>query len=73
MQWLDTQNYLNVTRLKYAKRLGFPFSLVYLSSHRKYVRNIIMRDAPIECTVEEKSIEVAFGVWSGTPLSSRTQ
>lgn len=58
MQWLDTDNYLNVTRLKYGKLLAFPRSLFYLSSNRKSVNNFIMRGSSPETTVEGKKIEL---------------
>ena len=57
-QWMDSQNYVNVTRSSHAKLLHFPFSLFYLSWQHKAIRQFLMRGAPPETTQEQRGMEV---------------
>lgn len=59
-QWLDGQNYVDVTRSSHAKLLYFPLSLFYLSWQHKAIQQFVLRGALPETTQEQHGMEVCF-------------
>lgn len=61
-QWMDTQNYMEVTSAQYAKMMKFPISTLYLSWRYRSTQRTLMRGAPPDTTLEQMGIEVQVGL-----------
>ena len=55
---MDSQNYLDVTRLQYGEMLQFPLSTFYLSWRHRRAQRALMRGAPPDTTLEQQGTEV---------------
>jgi metaxin len=57
-QWMDTQNYMEVTSIQYGQMLKFPLSTFYLSWRYRTIQRALMRGAPPDTTLEQLGIEL---------------
>ena len=60
-QWMDTQNYMEVTSRKYGKMMSFPLSSLFLSWKYRTTQRDLMRGAPPDTSLEQLGIEVSEG------------
>ena len=58
LHWLDSKNYLELTRTWYCKTTMFPLTLILLSWKHRQVSQQLTVDQPAECTPEQRKIEV---------------
>lgn len=59
LHWLDSKNYLELTRTWYSKATVFPLTMILLSwRHRRVQQELMTDQLPSDTTPEQRKIEV---------------